>query len=145
MVSLWQRMNYCSECKIELPSNSRYCLNCGNQIGMKRDVYKVSADNLIGRVKNMVQDANVRKIIVKDDKGEVLISIPVTWGTAGVVATVALAPWLAALGVIAGVVTKCTIEVEKTKWLYLISERLIDFIFLRNGYILSKIFYMYNR
>lgn len=108
-------MNYCNECKIELPSNSRFCLNCGNQIGMKRDVYKVSADNLIGRVKHMVRDANVRKIIVKDDKGEVLISIPVTWGTAGVVATVALAPWLAALGVIAGVVTKCTIEVEKTK------------------------------
>jgi len=42
-----------------------------------------------------------------------LVSIPVTWGTAGVVATVALAPWLAALGVITGLVTRCTVEVEK--------------------------------
>jgi hypothetical protein len=108
-------MNLCNECNTDLPSNSRFCLNCGSQIGVKRDVYQVSPDNLIGRVKNIVQDASVRKIIVKDDKGRILISIPVTWGTAGVVATVALAPWLAALGVIAGVVTKCTIEVEKTK------------------------------
>jgi hypothetical protein len=60
-----------------------------------------------------VQAANVRRIIVKDEKGKVLVSIPITWGTAGIVATIALAPWLAALGVIAGVVTKCTVEVEK--------------------------------
>ena len=35
-------------------------------------------------------------------------------GAAGVVVTLALAPWLAALGVIASMVTKCTMEVEKT-------------------------------
>ena len=51
--------------------------------------------------------------MVKDDKGKVLLSIPVTWGTAGVIATVALAPWLAALGVITGLVTRCRVEVER--------------------------------
>jgi hypothetical protein len=42
-------------------------------------------------------------------------SIPVTWGAAGAVAVIALAPWLAALGVIAGIVTRCTVEVEKVR------------------------------
>jgi hypothetical protein len=44
-----------------------------------------------------------------------LLSIPVTWGAVGTVAIVALAPWLAAVGVIAGIVTKCTVEVEKVE------------------------------
>ncbi|HET7405440.1 MAG TPA: DUF4342 domain-containing protein, partial [Candidatus Bathyarchaeia archaeon] len=46
--------------------------------------------------------------------GRPVLSIPVTWGAAGAVATLALAPWLAALGVIAAVATKCTLEVERT-------------------------------
>lgn len=61
-----------------------------------------------------MKDTTVRKIIVKDEKGKVLLSIPVIWEAAGVVVTLALAPWLAALGVIAAMVTTCTVEVEKT-------------------------------
>jgi hypothetical protein len=82
---------------------------------MKKDVYHVSAEGLVGKVKEIVRDANVKRIVVKDEKGKVLLSIPVTWGAAGAVVTLALAPWLAALGVIAGIVTKCTLEVEKTE------------------------------
>jgi CBS domain-containing protein len=84
-------------------------------MGTKKEVYQVSADGLVGKVKEIVKDANVKRIVVKDDKGRVLLSIPVTWGAAGAVVTLALAPWLAALGVIAGIVTRCTIEVEKTR------------------------------
>jgi hypothetical protein len=82
---------------------------------VKKDVYHVSADGLVGKVKEIIRDANVKRVVVKDEKGRVLLSIPVTWGAAGAVVTLALAPWLAALGVIAGIVTKCTIEVEKTE------------------------------
>ena len=35
-------------------------------------------------------------------------------GTAGAVAMITLAPWLAAIGVIAGIITRCKIEVEKS-------------------------------
>lgn len=91
-----------------------FCPACGVQVGLRKDVFQVSAENLVGKVKEAFRDASVKRVIVKDDKGKVLISIPVTWGAAGAVATIALAPWLAALGVIAGIVTKCTVEVERT-------------------------------
>ena len=53
-------------------------------------------------------------VVIKDDQGKVLFSIPVTWGAVSAAALMVLAPWLAALGVIAGIVTRWTIEVEKT-------------------------------
>ncbi|MEW6604766.1 MAG: DUF4342 domain-containing protein [Thermoproteota archaeon] len=107
-------MAKCYECGTDLPPQAKFCLNCGAQVGMKKDVYQVSAEGLVGKVKEIIRDANVKRIVVKDEKGKVLLSIPVTWGAAGAVVTLAFAPWLAALGVIAGIVTKCTIEVEKS-------------------------------
>ncbi len=74
----------------------------------------MSGDGLIGKVKEILNDAKVKRVVIKDDKGKVLLSIPVTWGAASAAALMVLAPWLAALGVIAGIVTRCTIEVEKT-------------------------------
>jgi len=74
----------------------------------------VSGEGLVGKVKEIIRDANVRRIVVKDEKGKLLLSIPVTWGAAGAVAMITLAPWLAALGVIAGFVARCKIAVEKT-------------------------------
>jgi len=51
----------------------------------------------------------VTRIIVKDEKGKTLLEIPATVGVIGVV----LAPWLAALGVIAALVANCKIVVER--------------------------------
>ncbi len=104
----------CAECRTELPQNARFCSNCGTQIGLKKDVYEVSAGGLVGKIKEIIQDARVKRIVIKDEKGNLLLSIPVTWGTAGAVAMITLAPWLAALGVIAGIVARCKIEVERS-------------------------------
>ncbi len=82
---------------------------------MKKDVYKVSSDGLVDKVKEAFRDADVKRVVVKDEKGKVLLSIPVTWGAAGAVATIALSPWLAALGLIAGLVTRCTVEIERVE------------------------------
>ncbi len=81
--------------------------------GSKKDVFQVTSDKLVEKVKEVVHDANVKKIVVKDKNDKVLLTIPVTWGAAGVIATVVLAPWLAALGAIAALAAKCTIEVER--------------------------------
>lgn len=107
-------MAKCNKCGADLPSDAKFCPRCGAQAGLKKDVYQVSAEGLVGKVKEVINDAKVKRVIIKDDKGEVLLSIPVTWGAAGTVAVLALAPWLAAIGVIAGIVTKYTVEVEKS-------------------------------
>jgi CBS domain-containing protein len=103
----------CTECKSELPANAKFCHICGTQVGTKKDVFQVSAETLIAKVKEILKDPRVKRIVIKDDEGKVLISMPVTWGAAGAVATVALAPLLAAIGVLAAIVTKCTVEVER--------------------------------
>lgn len=105
----------CNECNTQLPSNAKFCSNCGAQVGIEKEVYNVSGEGLVGKVKEIIKDARVKRINIKDEKGKLLLSIPITWGAAGAVAVIALAPWLAALGVIAGIVTKCTIEVEKVR------------------------------
>jgi len=104
----------CTECGAELGANSRFCSSCGTQVGLKKEVFQVSPEKLVEKFKEISKDANVRRIVVKNESGKTILSVPVTWGAAGAVATLALAPWLAALGVIAGIATKCTLEVETT-------------------------------
>jgi hypothetical protein len=70
---------------------------------------KTSGEQLVGTVKELVHEGNVRRIIVKDDEGKTLIEIPLTLGVVGAL----LLPVAAALGAIAALVTECTIIVEK--------------------------------
>jgi predicted amidophosphoribosyltransferase len=76
-------MMKCSECGTDLSNEAKYCPNCGASVAMKKYIHHVSAEGLIGKVKELVKDTTVRRIIVKDEKGKVLLSIPVIWGAAG--------------------------------------------------------------
>ena len=76
---------------------------------MVREEFSVSADNLIEKVKELLHEGNVTRIIVKNEKGKVLLEIPATVGVIGVV----LVPWLVALGVIVALATNCKIVVER--------------------------------
>jgi hypothetical protein len=69
----------------------------------------VSGSNLVDRVRELLHEGNMTRVIVKDEAGKTLLEIPATVGVVGVI----IAPWLAALGVIAALVTKCRIEVER--------------------------------
>jgi len=69
----------------------------------------ISADNLIQKVKELIQEGNVTRIIIKDEKGRILLEMPATMGVIGAL----LVPWLAALGAIAALATNCTIVVER--------------------------------
>ncbi|TSC54893.1 MAG: hypothetical protein LiPW30_359 [Parcubacteria group bacterium LiPW_30] len=71
--------------------------------------FKVSGDEVIKTVKDLVKKGNARRIIIKNEEGKVLIEVPLTIGAVGAI----LAPALAAVGTIAALVTKCTIVVEK--------------------------------
>ena len=74
-----------------------------------REEFSVSADNLVKRVKELLHEGNVRRISIRDEEGKILLEMPVTVGVVGVI----LAPWLAALGAIAALATRCTLTVER--------------------------------
>jgi hypothetical protein len=72
--------------------------------------FTVNGSELIEAIKKLIHEGNIRRIrLLQDDKP--LIDIPLTVG----VITVLAAPVLAAIGVIAALVSKCTIEVEKVE------------------------------
>jgi uncharacterized membrane protein YvbJ len=101
---------FCSKCGAKLKEEDKFCYACGTPVAkVVREEFTVSADNLIEKVKELLHEGNVTRIIVKDDKGKTLLEIPATVGVIGAV----LVPWLAALGVIAALATNCKIVVEK--------------------------------
>jgi len=101
---------YCSECGAKLKEDDKFCYACGASVAkVVKEEFLVSADNLIEQVKELLHEGNVTRIIIKDEKGKVLLEMPATVGIIGAV----LAPWLAALGVIAALATNCKIIVER--------------------------------
>ncbi|MBX5328164.1 MAG: DUF4342 domain-containing protein [Candidatus Bathyarchaeota archaeon] len=103
-------MPYCPKCGAKLKEDDKYCYNCGTPATkIVKEEFTISADNLIEQVKELLHEGNVTRIIVKDEKGKVMLEIPATVGVIGTV----LAPWLAALGVIAALATNCKIVVER--------------------------------
>jgi len=76
---------------------------------IKFEEFQVSGDQLVGKVKDLIHQGNIRRVIIKNEDGHTLIEIPLTWGLVGAV----LLPVWAALGALAALATKCTIVVEK--------------------------------
>ena len=101
---------HCHKCGIKLVQDANYCSKCGTSVQeVKTEELKVSSDDLEKTIKKLLHEGNIRRIIIKDEKGKVLLEMPATIGVIGAV----LAPWLAALGVIGAMVTNCTIVIEK--------------------------------
>jgi hypothetical protein len=75
------------------------------------ETFKVNGEELIKKVKDLIKEGNVRKLIIKGSKGQTIIEFPLT---VGVVITV-LAPVLAAVGAIAALISECTITVVREK------------------------------
>lgn len=71
--------------------------------------FSVNADQVVEKVKQLVAEGNVRRIIVKNEQGESVVEFPVTLGVVGAV----LLPVFAALGAAVALMTKCTIIVER--------------------------------
>jgi hypothetical protein len=75
----------------------------------RKEEFHVHGEELLGRIKNMVNEGNIRRIIIKDKDGKVIFEIPLTFGILGAL----IAPQLAAIGAIAALVTEATVVVEK--------------------------------
>jgi hypothetical protein len=69
----------------------------------------VNSEDLVKKIKDLLHEGNVSKIIVRDEQGKLLLEVPATAGLIGAL----LAPWLAAVGAVAALVSRCTISVER--------------------------------
>ena len=72
------------------------------------ETFKVKGDDLLRRVKEIIHEGNVRRVVIKQGSRSV-VEFPVTVGVVGALA----APGLAALGAVAALLSDCTIEVER--------------------------------
>lgn len=77
----------------------------------RTEEFKVDGEKIISKIKELLHEGNIRRVIIKDKDGKVLMEIPVTIGVVGVL----IAPQLAALGAIAALLTEATVVVEKTE------------------------------
>ena len=75
----------------------------------RTEEFKVSGGEILNKIKELLHEGNIRRIILKDEQGKTFLEIPLTVGIVGA----AIVPVVAALGAIAALVSKLTIVVEK--------------------------------
>ena len=73
--------------------------------------FKLDGDQLIAKVKELIKEGNVRRVIIKNEEGRTMIELPLTLGVVGTI----VAPQLAALGAIAVLIGRGTLVVEKVE------------------------------
>lgn len=105
-------MVYCAKCGAVLNEDAQFCSACGTPtVKTVTEEVSVASENLIQKVKELLHEGNVTRIIVKNEDSKVLFEIPATIGVIGVV----FAPWLAALGTIAGLAANCKLTIIRRK------------------------------
>jgi len=78
------------------------------------DEILVTGSELVERIKKLVADGNVRRLIIRKPSGESLLEIPLTAGVAVGGTVTILAPVLAALGALAALLAEFKVEVVRT-------------------------------
>lgn len=73
----------------------------------------VAGNQLVERVQDLVKEGNVRRIILKDANGKVLLEMPLTLGVVAGAGVALFAPVLAAIGAVAALVTRINIVIER--------------------------------
>lgn len=76
-----------------------------------REEIRVEGKKVVAKIKALIQEGNVRQIVVKNHKGKVIFTLPVTVGVVGAV----ILPPLAILGLVVAVSTSCTLTVVRSR------------------------------
>ena len=76
---------------------------------------KINGDDLVAKVKQLIDEGNIRRIIIKNEEGRILVELPLTVGVVGGVIGAALFPVIAAVGAIGALVAHLTIIIERTE------------------------------
>ncbi len=73
--------------------------------------FHVNGEQLLAKVKELIHQGNIRRVVIKDKDDKTLVEFPMTIGVVGAL----LAPTLAAIGAVAALVTEATVVVERTE------------------------------
>ncbi len=73
--------------------------------------FQVKGEEIVSKIKELLHEGNIRRVIIKNEEGRTMIDIPLTIGVVGVL----LAPQLAAIGAIAALLAHGTVVVEKAE------------------------------
>ena len=76
---------------------------------------KINGDDLVAKVKELIHEGHIRRIIIKNEEGRILVEVPLTVGVVGGVIGAALFPVIAAVGAIGALVAHMTIIIERTE------------------------------
>lgn len=79
----------------------------------RTEEFRVDGDKVVGKIKELVNEGNIRRIIIKSEDGRTLLEVPLTIGVGVVGVTALVAPALAAIGALAAIVSKVSIIVER--------------------------------
>lgn len=71
--------------------------------------FTLSGDEVVHKVKELIHEGNIRRIIIKNEEGRTMLEVPLTIGVIGA----ALLPIFAAIGALAAIATRCTLVVER--------------------------------
>ncbi len=74
---------------------------------------EIAGDQLVSRVKELIREGNVRRLIIRKSGGDVLLEIPLTAGLAVGGVTTIFAPILVALGAMAALIANFKVEVVR--------------------------------
>ena len=78
---------------------------------VRTEEFSVNGEDLLGKIKELIHEGNIRRITIKKKGGDTVMEIPLNLGIVGAL----IAPQLAAIGAIAALVTEATVVVEKVE------------------------------
>ena len=74
-----------------------------------KESFTMHGENLLKKVKELINEGNIRKITIHDKAGKEMVTFPLTIGVVGTL----FAPVLAAIGALAALIGECTMTVER--------------------------------
>jgi uncharacterized membrane protein YvbJ len=58
----------CESCGADLSESAKFCSKCGAPVGLKEE-FTVRSEDLVAKIKELVHEGNISRIIVKDENG----------------------------------------------------------------------------
>lgn len=76
-----------------------------------KEEFKVKGKELLNKIKELIHEGNIRRIVIKNEEGKTIMEIPLSVGVVGAV----VAPIIAAVGAVAAFAADYKIEVYRTE------------------------------